>query len=65
MYQFWYDHLKNKCKVELIYTDTNSFIIQVETDYIYKDILEIKIYMILVNIQKITLIMISKIKSIR
>ena len=44
MYQFWYDHLENKYnnKVELIYTDTDSFIIQVETDDIYKDMLENK-----------------------
>ena len=42
IYQFWYDHLKNKYgdKVELIYTDTDSFIIQVETDDIYRDMLE-------------------------
>ena len=45
MYQFWYDHLKNKYnnKVELLYTDTDSFIIYVETDNIYKDMLENKI----------------------
>ena len=44
MYQFWYDHLKEKCnnKVELIYTDTAFFIIHVETDNIYKDMLENK-----------------------
>ena len=44
MHQFWYDHLKNKYnnKVELIYTDTDSFIIQVETDNIFKDMLEDK-----------------------
>ena len=44
MYQFWYDHLKEKYnnKVELIYTDTDSFIIQVETDDIYIDMLEDK-----------------------
>ena len=44
MYQFWYDHLKNKYnnKVELIYTDTDSFIIQVETNDIYIDMLENK-----------------------
>ena len=44
MHQFWYDHLKNKYnnKVELIYTDTDSFIVQVETDNIYKDMLENK-----------------------
>ena len=44
MYQFWYDHLKNKYnnKVQLAYTDTDSFIIYVETDDIYKDMLEYK-----------------------
>ena len=42
MYQFWYDHLKNKYKVELVYTDTDSFIIHVETDDIYKDMLQNK-----------------------
>ena len=44
MYQFWYDHLKNKYnnKVELIYTDTDSFIIQIETNDIYIDMLENK-----------------------
>ena len=44
MYQFWYDNLKNKYnnKVGLIYTDTDSFIIQVETDNIYKNMLENK-----------------------
>ena len=44
MYQFWYDHLKDKYnnKVELVYTDTDSSIIQVETDDIYKDMLEDK-----------------------
>ena len=42
MYQFWYDHLKEKYnnKVELIYTDTDSFIIQVKTNNIYRDMLE-------------------------
>ena len=42
MYQFWYDHLKNKYNVELIYTDTDSFITYVETDDIYNDMLEDK-----------------------
>ena len=42
MYKFWYDHLKVKyCdKIKLIYTDTDSFVIEVETDDIYKDILQ-------------------------
>ena len=41
MYEFWYDHLKKyNDKVELIYTDTDSFVIQVKTDDIYKDMFE-------------------------
>ena len=42
MYQFWYDHLKVKYgdKIKLIYTDTDSFVIEVETDDIYKDMFE-------------------------
>ena len=44
MYQFWYGNLKNKYnnKVELIYTDTDSLIIHVETDDIYKDMFDDK-----------------------
>ena len=44
MYQFWYDHLKNKYNdnVELIYTDTDSLIIQVQTDDIYEDMFKDK-----------------------
>ena len=42
MYEFWYDHLKEKYsdKIKLIYTDTDSFVIEVETDDIYKDMYE-------------------------
>ena len=42
MHEFWYDHLKEKCndKIQLIYTDTDSFVIEVETDDIYKDMYE-------------------------
>ena len=44
MYKFWYDHLENEYndKVELIYTDTYSFIIEVENDDLYKDMYENK-----------------------
>ena len=43
MYQFWYEHLKNKYdNIGLVYTDTDSFIIQVETDDIYRDMFEDK-----------------------
>ena len=42
MYQFWYNHLKLKYgnKIQIIYTDTDSFVIEVETDHIYQDMLE-------------------------
>ena len=42
MYEFWYNHLKLKYdnKIQLIYTDTDSFVIEVETDDIYKDMYE-------------------------
>ena len=42
MYEFWYGHLKVKYgnKIQLIYTDTDSFVIKVETDDIYKDMLQ-------------------------
>ena len=42
MYQLWYDHLKVKHgdKIQLIYTDTDSFVIEVETDNIYKGMYE-------------------------
>ena len=42
MYQFWYDYLKVKYgnKIQLIYTDTDSFVIEVETNDIYIDMYE-------------------------
>ena len=42
MYEFWYDHLKEKYndKIQLIYTDTDSFVIEINTDDIYKDMFE-------------------------
>ena len=44
MYKFWYDHSKSKYndKIELIYTDTDSFIVEVETNDIYQDMYENK-----------------------
>ena len=40
MYEFWYDYLKSKYgeNVKLCYMDTDSFIVYVKADYIYKDI---------------------------
>ena len=40
MYELWYDYLKPKYgeNVKLFYMDTDSFIVHVKTDDIYKDI---------------------------
>ena len=40
VYQFWYDYVKPKYyrKAKLCYMDTDSFIVHVKTDDIYKDI---------------------------
>ena len=42
MHEFWYDYVKLKYgeKAKLCYTDTDSFIIYIKTDDIYKDIAE-------------------------
>ena len=42
MYDVWYDYLKTRFdeKAKLCYMDTDSFIIYVKTDDIYKDIAE-------------------------
>ena len=40
MYEFWYDYIKPKYgdKAKLCYMDTDSFFINIETEYFYKDI---------------------------
>ena len=42
MYEFWQDYVKLKYdeNVNLCYIDTNSFIVPVKTENIYKDIAE-------------------------
>ena len=42
MYEFWYDYVKRKYneKAKLCYMDTDSFIVYIKTDDIYKDIAE-------------------------
>ena len=42
MYKFWYDYVRPKYgkKAKLCYMDTNSFIVYIKTDDIYKDIAE-------------------------
>ena len=40
MYEFWYDYVKPKYggKAKFCYMDIDSFIVQIKTDVIYKDI---------------------------
>ena len=40
MFEFWYDQIKPKYgkKAKLYYMDTDSFIVYIKTDDIYKDI---------------------------
>ena len=47
MYSFYYDVLKPKYdnKIKLIYTDTDSYVIKIETDDLYEDFKEINEYM--------------------
>ena len=42
IYEFWYDYVKPKYgeNAKLCYMDTDSFIVHVKTDDIYKDIAE-------------------------
>ena len=42
MCEFWYDYVKTKYaeKVKLCYMDTDSFIVHVKTDDIYKETVE-------------------------
>ena len=42
MYEFWYDYVKPKYgkKAKLCYTDTDSFIVFIKTNDIYKNIVE-------------------------
>ena len=42
MYEFWYNYVISKYdeNVKICYMDTDSFIVHVKTDHIYKDIAE-------------------------
>ena len=42
VYEFWHVYVKSNYgeKAKLCYTDTDSFIVYIKTDYIYKDIAE-------------------------
>ena len=40
MYEFWYDYMKPKYNdnIRLCYMDTDSFVMNIKTNYFYKDI---------------------------
>ena len=40
MYEFWYDYVKPKHGEKLFYMDTGSFIVNIKTGDVYKDIAE-------------------------
>ena len=65
MYKFWCDYLKVKYgdNVNLIYTDTDSFVLEIFTDDVYEDMKKIIIYLILVNIRKIINVIMLKIRK--
>ena len=37
MYEFYYDYIKNKCgnKLRKLFTDTDSFVCEIETEIVY------------------------------
>ena len=47
MYQFYYDVLKTKYenKIKMVYTDTDSYVLYVETEDLYDDFKELNEYM--------------------
>ena len=67
MYKIWYDYLKVEYgdNVNLLYTDTDSFILEIFTDDVYEDMKNNNHLFDFQNIQKITLIITLKIKKIR
>ena len=57
MHKFHYDYVMTKYNAKLLFTDTNSLVYEISSDSVYE------IYLILVNIQKILIIMIFQTKK--
>ena len=58
MYQFHYDYvLKTFNIAKLLFTDTDSLVYEINGDNVYEQCFKTKIYLILVDIQKIVCIM--------
>ena len=57
MHKFHYDYVMTKYNAKLLFTDTNSLVYEISSDSVYE------ICLILVNIQKILIIMIFQTKK--
>ena len=63
MYEFYYKYIKRKFNANLLFTDTDSLVYEVEADYVYEKFgRDIKICLILVTIRKIQSFLILLIK---
>ena len=65
MYKFYYDVLKTKYndKIKLAYTDTDSFVIHVETEDLYKDLKKLVVIWIFQIIPKTMITTTTQIKK--
>ena len=62
MYKFWHDYLKVEYgnNVNLVYTDTDSFVLERFTDDVYEDMKNDNHLLIFQNIQKIIHVLMLK-----
>ena len=54
---------ERKCKVNLLFTDIDILVCEIETEDVYESFMKIKVYYILVTIQKIQNFLIKSIKK--
>ena len=54
---------ERKCKVNLLFTDIDILVYEIETEDVYESFMKIKVYYILVTIQKIQNFLIKSIKK--
>ena len=63
MYEFHYKYIKRKFNANLLFTDADSLVYKIETDDVYEDLYEIKVYLILAIIHRIQKFLILSIKN--
>ena len=64
MYQFYYDYvLKTFNDLKLLFTDTDSLVYEIRGGNVYEQFMNIKIYLILVDMIKIVFIIVIQIKK--